>query len=177
MLYRTKTYIAADFDGDRDAIDQLYRWNKSAYYSLLDFTNVHDFHSSSDDSLYCSIKSNLSTRMKVCKLFVLIVGKHTTSITKGNCRHCSHHWEHSSRCETRRYCLIGNSLSHKSYIEYECDLAARSGLRIVVLYNASRVDKSLCPEVLRDKGIHVQMKDHGFFEYPFVRDAFLKALG
>ena len=177
MPYRTKTYIAADFDNDRDAIDQLYRWNKSGYYSLLDFTNVHDYHSSSDGSLYCSIKSNLSIRMKECKLFVLIVGKHTTSITKGNCKHCSQHWEYPSGYETKHYCLAGNSMSHKSYIDFECDLAVRRNLRIIVLYNASSIDKGLCPEVLRDKGIHIPMKKYGSFEYSLVRDAFLKALG
>ncbi len=114
--------------------------------------------------------------MKECKLFVLIVGKHTTSITKGNRRHCSQHWECSSGYETKCYCLAGNSLSHKSYIEYECDLAVRSNLRIIVLYNAGSVDKSLCPEALRDKGIHAPMKKYGSFDYPLVRDVFLKAL-
>ncbi len=59
MPYRTKTYIAADFDHDIDAICQLYKWKDSDRYSL-DFANVHDYHSSSDSSLYCSIK-------KICR--------------------------------------------------------------------------------------------------------------
>ena len=172
MPYRTKTYVAADFDHDKDAIDQLYCWNDSDRYSLLDFPSVHDYHSSSDGSLYCSIKRNLSIRMKECKLFVLIVGKRTASITKGDCKHCSNY----RSIPYGTYCLSGNSLSHKSYIEYECDLAVRSNLRIVVLYNAGSVDKSLCPEALRGKGIHVPMKKNDSFSYPFVRDAFLKAL-
>ena len=32
MGYRTKTYIAADWDGDKEAIDKLHEWNKSNYY-------------------------------------------------------------------------------------------------------------------------------------------------
>lgn len=31
MVYRTRTYIAADWDGDRDAVDQLHKWNDSNY--------------------------------------------------------------------------------------------------------------------------------------------------
>ncbi len=137
--------------------------------SLPDFTNVRDFLGSNDNSLYCSIKSNLSIRMKECKLFALIAGKSTASITKGK---CSLHRECSSVYETRRYCSVGNSLSHKSYIEYECDLAIRGNLRIVVLYNAGSVGKNLCPDALRGKGI----KKYGSFEYFLVEDAFLKIL-
>lgn len=29
MTYRTKTYIAADWDGNKNAIDQLRKWNDS----------------------------------------------------------------------------------------------------------------------------------------------------
>lgn len=28
MVYRTKTYIAADWDGDKNAVEQLYKWKK-----------------------------------------------------------------------------------------------------------------------------------------------------
>ena len=29
MAYRTRTYIAADWSGDRDAVEQLRKWNKN----------------------------------------------------------------------------------------------------------------------------------------------------
>lgn len=32
MAYRTRTYIAGDWTGDKDAIDQLYKW--TAVYSF-----------------------------------------------------------------------------------------------------------------------------------------------
>ena len=41
MAYRTKTYIAADWDGDKNAVEQLYKWKKSNYWSL-DFHDAHD---------------------------------------------------------------------------------------------------------------------------------------
>ena len=34
MVYRTRTYIAADWDGDRDAVDQLHKWNDSDYWAI-----------------------------------------------------------------------------------------------------------------------------------------------
>lgn len=35
MAYRTKTYIAGDWDHDRDAVEQIHKWN-------LDFHDVHE---------------------------------------------------------------------------------------------------------------------------------------
>ena len=50
-VYRTRTYIAADFDNDKDAVDQLHKWNDSNYWSLS-FTDAHDLQTSYDSSLY-----------------------------------------------------------------------------------------------------------------------------
>lgn len=75
-LYRTRTYIAADFDHDKNAVDQLYKWNNNEYWSLS-FSDAHSLQTSSDNSLYCSIKASLKMRMDGSKTFVLIVGEHT----------------------------------------------------------------------------------------------------
>ena len=72
MVYRTKTYIAGDWTGDKDAIDKLYSWKKSDFYNL-DFVDAHEFHQSNDKSFNCSIKDNLRVRMDGSKKFVLIV--------------------------------------------------------------------------------------------------------
>ena len=73
VTYRTRTYIAGDWDHDKDAVDQLHKWNDSKYWSLS-FTDAHDLTSSRDSSLNCTIKSSLKTRMDASKTFVLIVG-------------------------------------------------------------------------------------------------------
>ena len=52
MIYRTKTYIAGDWTGDKDAIDKLYSWKKSNFYNL-DFVDAHEFHKSNDKSFNC----------------------------------------------------------------------------------------------------------------------------
>ena len=59
-MYRTRTYIAADWDGDIDAVNALHNWNNGKKWSLS-FTDAHDLTKSSDSSLNCSIKASLST--------------------------------------------------------------------------------------------------------------------
>ena len=54
-LYRTRTYIAADFDHDKDVVEQLIKWNDSDHWNLH-FSNAHDLESCRDSSLYCTIK-------------------------------------------------------------------------------------------------------------------------
>lgn len=46
-------------------------------------------------------------------------------------------------------------------------------MKILVLYNASRVDRALCPEELKNIGIHQEMKTNGEFDYLKVKGAFL----
>ena len=90
MAYRTKTYIAADWDGDKNAIDQLHTWNDGKKWSLS-FTDAHDLTQARDNSLNCSIKASLATRMDASKTFVLIVGSGTKSRRAGECTYCSNY--------------------------------------------------------------------------------------
>ena len=148
---RTKTYLAGDWSGDRDAIDKIHQWNKSDHY-CLHFLDVHDYTQSYDTSNYCSIKKSLKKRMDISKKFVLIVGEQTNSITKGACYHCAFY--------QRSYppnCKYGYSIDNRSYIEYECEMAVKAGIEIVVLYNSTKVDRSKCPEAVRWRGTHKAM--------------------
>ncbi|MGM9646393.1 MAG: TIR domain-containing protein [Eubacteriales bacterium] len=112
MLYRTRTYIAADWTGDKEIVDKLREWNDSGWYAL-NFSDAHDLTQSRDTSLPCTIKRSLSERLNGSKTFVLIVGASTKSLTKGACRYCfSYNWGTCSR-----YYNVDN----RSYIEYECE--------------------------------------------------------
>ena len=51
----------------------------------------------------------------------------------------------------------GYSVDYRSYIEYECEKAVEAGIKIVVLYNSTTVDKSKCPDVLKYQGKHIPM--------------------
>jgi hypothetical protein len=153
---RTKTYIAADFDSDRDIVDLLCKWNNDNRYGLQ-FSNVHEMTNSRDTSLYCSIKKSLKSRMDISKTFILIVGAKTNSVTKGACHCCSDYisWVRGAYCQRSRYNVIDN----RSYIKYECDMAIKAGIKIVVLYKSSIVNKYLCPDAIRDKGKHIPIYD------------------
>ncbi|HDU4307840.1 TPA: TIR domain-containing protein [Klebsiella aerogenes] len=168
MVYRTKTYIAGEWDGDQDAIQQLHAWNDSNYWSLS-FTDAHDLTQARDSSLNCSIKSSLATRLNASKTFVLVVGNNTKTARSGSCRYCSSYNSYSG------YCARGNSVDHRSYIEYECDKALRDGLKIIVLYNAASVNKAKCPDSLRNAGAHTAMcyydKGNYYWDYLAVKTA------
>lgn len=168
MAYRTKTYLAAEWDGDKDAIDQLHKWNNNNFWSLS-FTDAHDLTQARDSSLNCSIKSSLATRLDSSKTFVLIVGSNTKSARNGSCQYCDSYnsWTKS--------CARGMNVDYRSYIEYECEKAIRDELKIVVLYNAASVDKTKCPDVIKNVGTHKAMcyyKDGSYYwDYQTVKDA------
>lgn len=164
MTYRTKTYIAGDWTGDKDAVDKLHEWNNSKDWSLS-FTDAHDLTQSRDSSLNCSIKSSLKVRMEASKTFVLIVGANTKSVRAGSCQYCS---KDIGEC--------GN-YTNKSYINYECSKAIRDNLKIVVLYNYASIDKSKCPDSLKNIGTHTAMcyYENGkcYWDYTAVRNAIM----
>lgn len=172
MTYSTRTYIAGDWTGDKDAIDKLHYWNNSNYWGL-NFTDAHNLHQSNDGSLNCSIKKSLCLRMDASKTFVLVVGAKTKSLTAGSCQHCS------SYTGLWGTCNAGHNTSLKSYIEYECDKAVRDKLKIIVLYNGASINRSLCPESVRYMGVHAKMKkwENGNlnWDYRSVKDAFDEA--
>lgn len=168
--YRTRTYIAGDWDHDKDAVDQLHKWNDSNYWSLS-FTDAHDLTSARDGSLNCSIKASLKKRMDISKRFVLIVGDHTNSVTAGSCSWCGSYNSYTS------HCARGYSIDRRSYIKYECDNAVEAGIEIVVLYKSAKVDRNKCPDAVRWKGTHIPMAYEGengclYWDYQSVKKAF-----
>lgn len=148
MERRTKTYIAGDWTGDKDLIDQLYLWNSSKHWSLH-FIDAHELTQARDTSLACSIKRSLVERLNVSKTFVLIVGKETNSLTKGGCQYCKGYNSWTQRC------AHGNWIDYRSFIQFECEKAVRDNMKIVVIYNFANVRKELCPSVLQSKGTHI----------------------
>lgn len=166
--YRTKTYIAADWTGDKDAIDQLHKWNDGEHWGLS-FNDAHDLQQARDDSLNCSIKKSLRSRLNATKTFVLIVGSDTASLKSGGCHLCGSYNSYTKSC-ARLY-----SVDYRSYIEYECDCAIADKIKIIVLYNAATVDKSKCPDAVKGCGIHKAMcyyRDGKYYwDYPTVKTA------
>ena len=169
-MYRTKTYIAGDWTGDAELIEQLYRWNDSEYWALH-FVDAHELTQARDSSLYCTIKSSLAERLNASKTFVLVVGTDTINLTKGHCMYCRSYDAWPKKC-TRGY-----RVDYRSFIQYECDKAFRDDLRIVVIYNFASVCKEKCPEVLRYVGKHINAYyyDDGVrrWNYQAIKDAIM----
>ena len=109
MLYRTRTYIAGDWTGDKDLIDKLYQWNDSNYWGLS-FSDAHELTQARDTSLPCSIKRSLKERLDVSKRFVLIVGGSTDGLTKGSCQYCQSYSSFSG-CRRRTRAITEVSLT------------------------------------------------------------------
>ena len=151
---RDCTYIAADFDHDEDAVDILKTMKKKGY---IIFKDAHELQQSRDSSLACSIKKSLRKRMDCSKKFILIVGEHTNSISKGGCQICPSYNSHNCSCAR------GYSVDYRSFIKFECDIAKESAnyIDIVVLYKDTKIDKELCPESIKNLGVHSAMIHRG----------------
>lgn len=161
--YRTCTYIAGDWDSDVDAVNILKHWNESNHWGLS-FKDVHDLTSSRDTSRACSIKVSLKARMDVSKSFVLIVGSNTSAIRKGSCEYCPDRiW---NQWLGRMICSKGKTYDTSSFVEYECKKAIEAGIKIVVLYKSTSVNKSNCPSIIRNYGTHVAMKHWNYLYSP-----------
>lgn len=169
MYYRTRTYIAADWDHDKDAVDTLYRWNDS-YWFDLSFSDAHDLKQAKDTSLNCSIKKSLADRLDASKTFVLIVGDHTDELKAGGCQYCNSYNSFWGNCAR------GYSVDTRSYIDFECEKAVRDRLKIIVLYKNTTINRSKCPDAVRWIGTHVAMiKRQGgqlYWDYEAVKNAF-----
>ena len=146
---RNYTYIAADFDSDKDAVEHLDKLRREGEIS---YQNAHDLQQSDDDSLNCSIKKSLKYRMDNSYRFVLIVGANTNIVTKGGCQLCESYNSYTKACAK------GYSVDYRSFIKYECEKASEAGLEIIVFYKDTKVDRSLCPESVRWKGLHCPIK-------------------
>lgn len=183
MVKRTKTYLAGDWSGDKNLIDKLHEWNDNKRLALH-FTDVHSLTSSNDTTLNCNIKKSLRQRMDISKTFVLIVGKGTKSLRSGSCATCANY--NKGLWDVFPYCTVSqnNHIDNRSYVEYECDIALKDFQdgklkNIVVIYNGlSKVDRSRCPESLRNIGTHipsVYMKNGTYYwDYHTIKDAICK---
>lgn len=173
MIYRTRTYIAADWDSDVDAVNKLYEWNDNEKLNLS-FTNAHDLTQARDSSLNCSIKNSLRERLNGSKTFVLIVGSKTNSLTKGSCQHCYFYSSKDSLC------LKGYSVDYRSFITYECENALKAkndgNMKIVVLYNNFLTETKNCPISLKYAGTHEAMRCFKTGKYDWDYQTVKKAL-
>lgn len=53
------------------------------------------------------------------------------------------------------WCLHSRAIDSRSYIEFECEMAIKKNMKIVVLYNDIKVYRDKCPECIRNMGVHI----------------------
>ena len=114
--------------------------------------------------------------MNVSKTFVLIVGQKTNSLRSGACFLCAE-YNSANYFNPQPSCNRNYVIDNRSFIEYECDKAVEAGIKIIVLYNSTSVDRAKCPSSVRYKGQHVAMvykADDGnyYWDYNAVKKAF-----
>src|SRR5699024_10487126 len=78
-------------------------------------------------------------------------GENTNSVTKGSCRYCGKYNSYMENCKN------GYSIDFRSYIKYECYIGVEANIKIIVLYKSTYVNKTKCPEILKNRGIHIPM--------------------
>jgi len=121
--------------------------------------------------LNCSIKASIRIRLDASKTFVLIVGSNTKSVRSGSCSYCDSYNSYTNSCARGIY------VDYRSYIEFECEKAIRDGLELVILYNYATVDKSKCPDSIKNEGAHVAMCYYENGNYYWDYNAVKKAIG
>ena len=175
MYYRTRTYLAGDWDGDRNLIQTILYWKNNGYLAL-DFTDAHELQQARDNSLNCTIKNSLSDRLNASKTFVLVVGEKTNTVTSGGCQYCRDYRNNCLRC------LRNHSQDLRSYIEYECEKAARDYndkvMKVVVIYNYMRIYREKCPQAVRYIGTHLagityDERGNAKFDYQAIKNAIM----
>jgi hypothetical protein len=147
---RPCTYIAADWDGDKSAVQIIQEWNND-YRKFISFKDAHDLMQARDNSLNCSIKASLCSRLDESYKFILVVGNGTKTVRSGSCQYCS------SLNSYSHYCARRHSVDYRSYIDFECQKAVRDGLQIVILYNSGSIDRDKCLDAVRWQGTHKEM--------------------
>ena len=73
--------------------------------------------------------------------------------------------------ETDKVIFLSLNVNDVDKLADECT-AVRDNMKIIVLYNSCYVFKDWCPSILRDKGIHVAIKDSYGWNYQKVKNAF-----
>lgn len=166
-MTRTKTYIAADWEADKNAVEILKHWNESNHWGLS-FSDAHELSQCRSDSTNnCNIKKNCSQNLEYSKFFVLIIGEHTKTLRSGYCMYCKSYNDCSYTYKI-----------NKSFVDFECDYAIRNELPIIVLYNSTYVDKKKCIDsVVNNAKCHAPMQKRNAdgkleWDYQSVKEAF-----
>ena len=145
-----KMYITADWEEDQSVVTQIERWNQKQGGTYLILKDV-DLLDEMEGEWSCFAKASLKQAIQECDIFLLVVGEETLSVKEGSCSLCENYRSFSGNC------AHGRITDKRGFLEYQCALAKELNKKIIVLYALDCVDKSKCPQVVREIGVHMAM--------------------
>ena len=152
MEQKVKIHIAADWEEDQSAVNQLYKWNReiNEKFDMSDDSELADLL---DGDWACSVKAVVKNKIVESDVFVLVVGDDTISVRDGSCPLCENYRSFSGNC------AHGRTADKRSFIEFECELAVEAEKKIVVIYKDAFIDKAKCPLAVRELGQHISVSE------------------
>lgn len=151
MKVGTKIHIAADWEEDQSAVNQIYKWNEEQE-EVFSLTDSSELLEDMESEWSCFAKTVLKSKVQEADIFLLVVGEDTISVKEGGCPLCENYRSFSGNC------AHGRTTDKRGFIEFQCAMALEFNKKIIVLYHADSIDKSKCPFVIRETGSHFAMK-------------------
>lgn len=136
MAYRNKTYIAFDADSDIRYYRLMTAWKQSDRTDF-NFQNAHDLFRIMAYSNEDTIKRRLRERMKVSKIFVLLVGEKTKYLYKYV------RWETELALELELPIIVINLNGRRAIDVEKCPPILKKELALHISFNSKILQKAL----------------------------------
>ena len=143
-----KMYITADWEENQSVVNQIERWNQKQGEKYKIFKDL-DLLDEMEGEWSCFVKVSLKQVIEECDIFLLVVGEDTLLVKEGSCSLCENYRSFSGNC------MHGRSADKRGFLEFQCAVAKELNKKIIVLYDMDMLDKTKCPEGIREIGQHI----------------------
>ncbi len=150
MNTQIKIHTAADWEQDLSVVNQIEKWTQSQSGKYLISRDL-DLLDDMEGEWFCFAKASLKQAIDESDIFLLVVGEETLSVMEGSCSLCENYRSFSGNC------AHGRVTDKRGFLEFQCATAKELNKKIIVLYSMNVVDKSKCPQVIRELGQHIAM--------------------
>lgn len=130
MAYRNKTYVCFDGDTDMHYYRLMKAWKANDNIEF-NFYDAHDLHQCRDSSKEETIKRSLYDRLKLAKVFLVLLGKHTQYLRKFVL------WEMEKALYLKIPTIVVNLNKKRGYDSTRCPASLRDNLSLHISYEQS----------------------------------------
>ena len=151
MNTQMQMFITADWEQDQSVVTQIEQWNQKQgekYLISKDLELLEDM----EGEWFCFAKACLRQAIQETDIFLFVVGEDTLSVKEGCCPFCENYRSFSGNC------AHGRITDKRGFLEFQCAVAKELHKKIIVLYHMDFVDKSKCPQLIREIGQHIAMQ-------------------